>query len=49
MACFIGLLLSGSNTYGYFQCDREQSKKIKGFFADKAKKGALSVASGILK
>lgn len=34
-ACLIGLILSGSNTIGYYKCSGEQKKKINNYIIDK--------------
>ena len=35
LACLIGFILTGSNTFGYYKCSGDQKKKIEGFINDK--------------
>ena len=39
LACLIGLILTGSNTFGYYKCSGDQKKKIQGFISDKTQAG----------
>ena len=39
LACLIGFILTGSNTFGYYKCSGEQKKRIQGFINDKTQLG----------
>ena len=39
LACLIGFILTGSNTFGYYKCSGDQKKKIEGFINDKTQEG----------
>jgi len=39
LACLIGFILTGSNTFGYYKCSGDQEKKVKGFLSDKTQEG----------
>ena len=39
LACLIGFILTGSNTFGYYKCSGDQKNKIKGFINDKTQEG----------
>lgn len=43
LACLIGLILSFSNTFGYYKCSGEQKKKIQGFIANKSQEGFTKI------
>ena len=39
LACLIGFILTGSNTFGYYKCSGEQKKKIQEYINDKTQFG----------
>ena len=39
LACLIGFILTGSNTFGYYKCSGEQKKRLQGFINDKTQLG----------
>ena len=39
LACLIGFILTGSNTFGYYKCSGDQKKKFEGFINDKTQEG----------
>ena len=43
LACLIALILTGSNTFGYYKCSGEQRKKIEGFLSDKTQVGLTKI------
>ncbi len=43
LLCLISLILTFSNTFGYFKCSRDQKKKIKGFLNEKKAEGLTKI------
>ena len=43
LACLIGFILTGSNTFGYYKCSGDQKKKIEGFLSDKTHEGFTKI------
>ena len=39
LACLIGFILTGSNTFGYYKCSGDQKKKIEGYLSNKTQEG----------
>lgn len=39
MICFIAMILSGSNMFGYLKCSKEQSKKLTDYITERATEG----------
>ena len=45
LVCLIALVLTGSNTIGYYKCSGEQKKKLANFFIDKGQSGISKLMS----
>ena len=45
LVCLIALVLTGSNTIGYYKCSGEQKKKLTSFFVDKGQAGLSKLMS----
>lgn len=45
LVCLIALVLTGSNTIGYYKCSGEQKKKLTNFFVDKGQAGLSKLMS----
>jgi len=47
IVCMISLVLSSSNTIGYYKCSGEQKKKLSGYFISKGTEGISNLLMGV--